>query len=106
VMVEPWFAPGVLESGRVFMHTAEGDGVSVCRMSLTTVEDRLSRLHFEYLIGRQDGITHASETHTLGLFTPEEMTDAFARAGLKSTYDPVGLTGRGLYVARAVAREM
>jgi SAM-dependent methyltransferase len=102
VIVEPWFAPGVLESGRVYMKTAETPDVVVCRMSHTEVEDRISRLRFEYLIGRRSGIERASEVHELGLFTTDEMAACFAEAGLSTTYDPQGPGGRGLFTARAV----
>jgi uncharacterized protein YndB with AHSA1/START domain len=101
VLVEPWFAPGVLQPGRVSIHTAESPGVSVARMSHAEVEDRLSRLRFEYLIGRPAGIEHVVELHELGLFTTGEMLDCFRGAGLHATHDPKGLIGRGLFVARA-----
>jgi SAM-dependent methyltransferase len=100
VLIEPWFAPGVLQSGRVFVNTAESEGVSVTRMSHCEIEGRLSRLRFEYLIGRERGIQHIVETHELGLFTPTEMLECFEHAGLQATFDPTGPDGRGLYVAR------
>lgn len=103
VIVEPWLVPGALTPGRVTVNTAEGAGVTVCRMSRIEVEGRLSRLHFEYLIGRATAIERAGEVHELGLFTVEEMQACFRQAGLAATYDPEGPSGRGLYVARAAA---
>ena len=100
VLVEPWFPPGFLEVGRVSINTAQGMGLSVARMSHVEVEDRLSRLHFEYLIGTPQGIERASEVHELGLFTVEEMLEAFRAAGLAAMHDPAGVDGRGLFVAR------
>jgi hypothetical protein len=81
------------------MTTAEASGVSVCRMSRMEVEDRISRLHFEYLIGRAGGIERASETHELGLFTTDEMIGCFERAGLTVEHDAKGPSGRGLFLA-------
>jgi hypothetical protein len=69
-------------------------------MARVEVEDRLSRFHFAYLIGRPAGIEHVSEVHELGLFTVDEMLGAFRDAGLRADYDPGGPAGRGLYVAR------
>ena len=100
-LVEPWFAPGVMQAGRVSINTAQGEGVSVARMSHVEVEGRLSRIRFEYMIGRATGIERASEVHELGLFTTEEMLECFRGAGLRATHDPKGPSGRGLFVARA-----
>ncbi len=100
-LVEPWFAPGVLVSGRVSVRTAESEDVTVARMTRVEVDDRISRLRFEYLVGRASGIEHASEMHELGLFTVEETLAAFREAGLDATHDPNGPSGRGLYLARA-----
>jgi SAM-dependent methyltransferase len=100
VLVEPWFAPGVLTDGRVSVKTAESPDVTVVRMTRITVDDRLSRLEFEYMIGRSSGIERASELHELGLFTTEEMMECFERAGLNATHDPKGPSNRGLFVAR------
>ena len=100
VMVEPWFAPGVLDPSRTARDIGETGGIRVDRFSRVEVEGRLSRLYFEYRI-EQDGKTqHATEIHELGLFTPEEMGATFTEAGLTAQFDPVGLTGRGLWVAR------
>jgi hypothetical protein len=61
----------------------------------------MSRLHFEYDITDATGTRHVSEVHELGLFTTDEMTDAFHHAGLEVEHEPKGLTGRGLFVARS-----
>jgi SAM-dependent methyltransferase len=102
-IVEPWFPPGVLVSGRTSAKSGATQGVAVCRMSHTRVDGRISRLQFEYLIGRPAGIEHASEIHELGLFTTQEMRLCFHAAGLDVEYDPVGLSDRGLYIARPSA---
>lgn len=101
VVVEPWFEPGVIEPGRITVNQAEGGGKKVVRMATIFVEERLSRLRMEYLIGSREGIQHVSETHELGLFTVAETLVAFEAAGLRATHDPTGISGRGLYLARA-----
>lgn len=102
VVVEPWFEPGQWQTGSVFLKTAEVEGLQVCRMSHSLVRDRVSILDFHYLIGRPEGIEHRRETHQLGLFTTAEIERSFVQAGLEvMEYDPAGLTGRGLFVARA-----
>lgn len=101
VLVEPWFPPEAWNPGRVYVHTAESENLRVVRMSHSSVEGRISKLEFHYLIGREGGIDHRIEHHELGLFTQRELRDTFERAGYTSVqYDSSGLTGRGLFVAR------
>jgi SAM-dependent methyltransferase len=100
VVVEPWFAPGILSDGPGSTRRAEADGVRVERTSHTSVEGRLSTLNFNYRFEDASGVQVAREVHELGLFTQEEMMASFREAGLAATYDSSGLTGRGLYVAR------
>ena len=101
VLVEPWFPPEAWNPGRVYVHTAEAKNLHVVRMSHSSVDGRISKLEFHYLIGTEDGIDHRVEHHALGLFTTAELQRAFARAGFTSVdYDAQGLTGRGLFVAR------
>ena len=52
------------------------------------------------LIGSAEGVTHVREYHEMALFTREEMTGALEQAGFLVSYDPEGLTGRGLYTGR------
>jgi SAM-dependent methyltransferase len=101
-LVEPWFPPGVLEAGKRFTHSGEMEGVTVTRHSRTAVEGNLSRLMFDYEIDDHGVLRHISEVHELGLFTTEEMMQAFSEAGLDVEYDAQGLTGRGLFIARSV----
>lgn len=102
VIVEPWFRPDSFHHGRVHQHSVECEGFPVARMGYSTVEGRISTIHFEYLIGGPGGIARASEDHALGLFTTEELRACFAAAGLTAEYDPVGPMNRGLFVARGV----
>jgi SAM-dependent methyltransferase len=99
IVVEPWFPPGVLDTARVARNTGEANGVRVSRVCRMEVDDRLSRLNFDYEIEEGGVIRHASEVHQLGLFTTEEMMTAFRDAGLDADHDPKGLSDRGLFVA-------
>jgi SAM-dependent methyltransferase len=100
IVVEPWFAPGMLDTTRVTQQTGEANGIRVNRVSRVEIEGTISRLYFDYEISDPTGIRRASEVHELGLFTPAELLQTFQEAGLQADHDPKGLTDRGLYVAR------
>lgn len=100
ILVEPWFTPEALAPGPTRHMVVQRDNPTIVRMSHIACEGRLSRLRFEYLVGRPDGITHLAELHEMGLFTVEETLECFRAAGLHATHDPNGLIGRGMYVAR------
>lgn len=101
VIVEPWFPPDAMEHGRTGTRTVEQEGLRVVRVNRTEVQGRLSRLRFDYEIHGPEGVRHASEVHELGLFTTNEMLRSFEASGLVAEHDSQGLTGRGLFVARA-----
>lgn len=99
-IVEPWFSPEAWIPGRVYLHAGESATARVARMSHSTVEGRISKLEFHYLIGTEAGIDHRVEHHELGLFTTTELAAAFEHAGFaRIQHDPEGLTGRGLLIA-------
>jgi SAM-dependent methyltransferase len=101
VVVEPWFAPEVIRQGKGGPTYALVDGKKVERTSDLTVQGRVSRIVFTYRVVDAESTQTFEELHELGLFTPTEMLECFLDAGLDAAYDPAGLTGRGLYVARA-----
>jgi SAM-dependent methyltransferase len=98
VLVEPWLEPEAWKPGKVHVRHAERDGITICRMSYSAVRGAISSNPCHYLVGTEDGVEHFEESHDMGLFTIEEMHEAFAAADLKVEYDPEGLTGRGLYI--------
>jgi len=99
VLVEPWMPPGALDPARVAHHAGEANGVRVSRVTRVEVEDRLSRLIFDYEIADSAGTRHTHEVHELGLFTTAELMQTFRAAGFDVTHDPKGLCDRGLFVA-------
>jgi SAM-dependent methyltransferase len=101
IIVEPWFAPGVLDEERVGRNSGEAGGVHIVRTSKIELEQRLSRIRFDYEITDSGGTRHATELHELGLFSNEELMDTFRAVGLLPEYDPKGPADRGLYVAVA-----
>lgn len=102
ILVEPWYPPDAWNPGMIYVKTAETSGLKVCRMSHSDVEGALSKITFEYLIGRPGGIERIQEIHELGLFTTEQMQDCFTHVGLTVSYVDDGPSGRGMYVARKV----
>jgi SAM-dependent methyltransferase len=103
VIVEPWFSPGVLDPARTDTHTLELQGRRIVRVSHIELEDRLSRVRFDYEIHETGGVRYTSEVHELGLFTTEEMLQSFQDAGLVADHDPQGLSGRGMFLAKTAA---
>jgi hypothetical protein len=69
-------------------------------MNVSERKGNLSLLRFEYMIARKEGIENLREDHELALYTVAEMKSFFAEAGLSVEHDPVGIFGRGLYIAR------
>jgi SAM-dependent methyltransferase len=100
ILVEPWLTPEVWQVGSMHMLSAETDDLKVCRMNTSGRDGDLSILDFHYMVGSEGRIDLFTERHELGLFTVDQMMAAFSLAGLDVRYDPDGLTGRGLYVAR------
>ena len=96
--VEPWFAPDDFRAGTTHLLAVDEPELKIARMSTSSREGRRATLHFRYLVGRPGRVTDAAEDHVTGLFTHDEMLDAFAAAGLRTTHDAHGLTGRGLYL--------
>jgi hypothetical protein len=102
VMIEPWFTPKNWKVGHVTVVNGHSHNIQVCRMSHSDRAGKISILIFEYLVGTKDGITHFTEKHEMGLFSANEMQSAFQEAGFEVEYDPVGISGRGLYITKPV----
>lgn len=97
LIVEPWFEPGVMNPDRSACHDGQVGDVRVERRARIDIDGRISRLHFDYLIQSPTEVHHAHELHELGLFTTDEMRDAFEQAGFVMHFEPNGLIGRGLW---------
>jgi SAM-dependent methyltransferase len=100
VLVEPWLSPEAYHPGTPHMLTAERPDLKVCRVNVAQQEGNISILHFHYLIATPEGVTRAEEVHRLLLAPTDQMLAHFETAGLRCTFDPEGLSGRGLFIAR------
>ena len=101
IVIEPWFVPAEWNpDGGVYMLTGETVEGKICRMNISEQKGSLSIINFHYLIGTSNGIEHFTELHELGLFSVEEIKEAFKFVELNVKYDKDGLTGRGLYIAK------
>lgn len=100
MVVEPWLAPDRFDPNHLPRPlVAEGPDLNVVRMNDARVEGRLSIMRFHYLVGRPGELDHFVEEHALALYTEDDYRAAFTGAGLVAELDPVGLMGRGLWIA-------
>jgi ubiquinone/menaquinone biosynthesis C-methylase UbiE len=97
-IIEPWFGPGVLDTGKVHAVFVDEPELKIARMNINRVDKNISYLDFNYLVATPQGINNFKETHSLGIFTDDEYQQVFRSAGLKVLHDPDGLDGRGLYI--------
>jgi SAM-dependent methyltransferase len=100
ILVEPWLSPVAYKVGQPQMVTVDRPDLKVCRMNVPKQEGNVSILHFHYLIATDQGVTKAEEVHRLALVPTEQMASYFEAAGLGCVFDSVGLSDRGLFIAR------
>lgn len=98
VVVEPWLAPSEFRPGAVFASFVDQPDLKVARINTNILRERMSVIEFHYLVGTPQGVEHSTETHELGLYTPEEYRAAFQACGLETRYEQKGLIGRGVYI--------
>lgn len=101
LIVEPWITKEKIIGGKVDIRTFENETYKICRMNDLIVEGTVSTLNFHFLVGKQnEEVAYIKEVHELGLYSVEEMKQAFHDAGFKVEYEKNGLIGRGLYYGR------
>ncbi len=102
LVVEPFITPEMVSDGRPHAVFADHVDLKVVRMDVPRVHGRRLELEFHYLAADADGVEHRRERHELGIFSVDEIGEAFIAAGLRWTFDPDGISGhgRGLHLGR------
>ena len=98
VVVEPWFSPEQWKVGRPSAVFVDKPEMKLARINISEKRGNVSIVNFHFLVGIQGNVERFTELHEIGLFTKKEYMEAFEKAGLETTLDPQGITGRGLYV--------
>lgn len=98
LIIEPWLTPDVWKSGSVHGMFIDDPDLKIARVNTSLTRGRVSIFDLHHLVGTPEETFHFVEHHEMGLFTVAEMTSAFERAGLITTVDSEGLTGRGIYI--------
>jgi SAM-dependent methyltransferase len=98
LVIEPWLTPESYQSGACHALFVDRPDLKIARVNVSGIERNVSVIDFHYLVGRPEGVEHFVERHELGLFGHEEYASAIEACGLTATFDPAGLTGRGLHL--------
>jgi len=101
LIVEPWIHPAEWRDGHRVAEAGNAEGVAVARVSVSGRRGTTSWFDLYWTTATDDGVDSVIEHHELGLYTVEEYTDALTSAGFAVEHDPVGLIGRGLFIASA-----
>jgi hypothetical protein len=100
LLIEPWFTPSQWNPGTVHTIFIDEPDLHIVRMNTSFRDRRISYFDFHYLVGTPEGTEHFTERHELGLFTEDEMMEAFEAVGLEVIHDEEGIAGRGLYIGK------
>ena len=98
LVVEPWWFPEDFIEGYVAGDLAQENGVTVTRVSHSTLQGRATRMEVRFVVGDRSGIREFTEIDVLSLWTEEEYLNAFHAAGCTAEFLPGGPTGRGLFI--------
>jgi SAM-dependent methyltransferase len=102
LVVEPWILPEAwIEGGVTDVEVVEDGDRKLVRVMTSSRQGAMSRLRIHYAVAAAGEVQIADERHELRLFGHDEYAAAFFDAGLDTTWDPEGLTGRGLLVGVA-----
>jgi len=100
LIVEPWFTPESFWDGHLAANFQTESETKLAWMYRQYREGLTAVLDIHYLVGGEGQPEYIRERQDLGLFTPEEMKEAFAAVGMEANYREDDVWNRGLYVAR------
>lgn len=100
MIIEPWLSPEAFRDSHFSMDTVDEPNQKISRMSYTKKLGNVSIIQFSFMRATCEGIKSWTEKSELGLFTQAEYQVALERTGLEVHFEPVGLSGRGLYIGR------
>ena len=100
LIVEPWFTPENFWDGHLAANFQTESETKLAWMYRQYREGVTAVLDIHYLVGGEGQPEYIRERQDLGLFSPEEMRDAFVAVGLEADYRKDDVWNRGLYVAR------
>lgn len=98
VIVEPWFSKENFRTGTITANHYDEKELKITWMYTSEIENDMSVLDINYLVGTPEEITYFKEKHEIGLFDDTQYRKAFTNAGLEVSYDKEGLFGRGMYI--------
>jgi len=98
LLVEPWIRPDDWMDGTVHGLFIDDPELKIARVNSSERRGNLSIFDLHHLVGTPEKTFHFVEHHEMLLATDEELHAAFDAAGLKTTVDEQGLTGRGMYI--------
>ena len=98
VIVEPWFSKENFRTGTITANHYDDKDLKISWMYTSEIENDLSILDINYLVGTPEEVTYFKERHEIGLFDDSQYRKAFTDAGLQVIYDSEGLFGRGMYI--------
>jgi dTDP-3-amino-3,6-dideoxy-alpha-D-glucopyranose N,N-dimethyltransferase/dTDP-3-amino-3,4,6-trideoxy-alpha-D-glucopyranose N,N-dimethyltransferase/N-methyltransferase len=100
-VIEPWLQLEQLDVGRPSLQIYDSPDLKIARACVSELEGDVSVLRFHWLVARRGRpIEQFEEVHRLWCASPDALRSAFADAGFEARFEPEGLSGRGLLVAR------
>lgn len=97
LIVEPWLDAAGWMDGHLDLMTYESDDLKVARMSAGDRSGDHVTLRFHHMVLTAAGVDYFSEDHPTTLFSADQYREAFEAAGLRTTHDPEGFIGRGMW---------
>jgi SAM-dependent methyltransferase len=99
LIVDGWLRPDAwMDRAPVQVLVATSEETTVARVGRSVRDRTATRLEMHYLIANQDGIEHVVELHELTLFSNDDYTAAFHRAGLSAELVAGPMEGRDRYL--------
>lgn len=101
LVIEPWLTPESFWHGNVKLEVSEQRDRKIASMYVAKEESGVAVLERHFLIGEPTGVRHFIEVHREGLFRSSDIIDPIQAGDFEIVhYDPSGLHGWGLFVAK------
>jgi SAM-dependent methyltransferase len=98
VLIDPWYTPETWAEQRPALLSVDVPDLKVARINVNGTTGRLALVDFHFLVATAGGVEYFTQHHELGLFSDNEYLSALREAGLDVDHDPIGLSGRGVYI--------